>query len=554
MQLTTAHLAAGTPRAPHRSGRDEEEAAPPPTPDLVWHHPSLVPRSHPSATPPGDKRGDARDIGKGGGAGGAGVFVLSATHAESHPPLPSAVARLEPQLVRRIAESLAPPMALGSSGSSCWAMVRTLAMLHPSPQLQRGKPITSAQVRTVAGQLGLRLERPCVGLHLLPLAVHLIAAPLPAHWQHTDDGRYTNTEKKGHVTDEHPLLPLFAARAKELLERGDQGRSRYSFQHGRYEQSSTHTLRSAGAQFALRSVDGWMQFADAFADGWDENDASGVGTTPLGTRAPKYEDLCGASKRLHIPLPTQTDMARHMAPLQLLAKQRTQPSLAQNVAERYVVSSALEVFGLSAQPDGADGGGASLSRTPRPVLGRGANRKGLGTLAMLGLAEAHVAAEEAELAHEMGEGRPDGLRHDDDGADHVSSLLDRLERATWPARSARLAARPCMAAEVLHAAFFLGMDHTTPPRLFWLADYARGAPLPLGWTQHEAAALGRREPVPYFYNEALGITTWEHPAYSQLRTLYQALHGERGGGLEALERSAEPGACGFRWQLRRVLG
>jgi len=34
-----------------------------------------------------------------------------------------------------------------------------------------------------------------------------------------------------------------------------------------------------------------------------------------------------------------------------------------------------------------------------------------------------------------------------------------------------------------------------------------------------------------------------------LRTLGQALHGERGGGLEALERSAEPGA----WRVRLPL-
>ena len=46
-----------------------------------------------------------------------------------------------------------------------------------------------------------------------------------------------------------------------------------------------------------------------------------------------------------------------------------------------------------------------------------------------------------------------------------------------------------------------------------------------------------------------GVTTWEHPGYSQLRMLFRALHGpaREGGGEE------EPSAAAFREQLQRAL-
>lgn len=131
---------------------------------------------------------------------------------------------------------------------------------------------------------------------------------------------------------------------------------------------------------------------------------------------------------------------------------------------------------------------------------------------------------------------------------------------------------------MLHAAYFLGMSHETPSSLMWIADFARAvrrppqplqihahmpgqrrltyscraaaqAPLPLGWTQHEASRPGSCAPVAYFHNEALGVTTWEHPGYSQLRMLFRALHGpaREGGGAE------EPSAAAFREQLQRAL-
>ena len=137
------------------------------------------------------------------------------------------------------------------------------------------------------------------------------------------------------------------------------------------------------------------------------------------------------------------------------------------------------------------------------------------------------------------------------------AILARLEACSWGPRAARLASRPCSGSEVLHAAYFLGMDNDTAPQLLWIADLARGAQLPLGWTQHEVSWPGERTTACFFYHEALNIKTWEHPAYAQLRGLFHALHvmAQQEGWAGSVAKPGVPTlVAAYRHHLQVALG
>eukprot|EP00741_Cyanophora_paradoxa_P003359 tig00000692_g3265.t1 len=72
------------------------------------------------------------------------------------------------------------------------------------------------------------------------------------------------------------------------------------------------------------------------------------------------------------------------------------------------------------------------------------------------------------------------------------------------------------AQEILeYAKTVIGMDPVWDSHLLWIAEYALGAPLPDGWTQHET-----EDGAVYYYDAASDESIWEHPYDEYYRQLY----------------------------------
>lgn len=80
-------------------------------------------------------------------------------------------------------------------------------------------------------------------------------------------------------------------------------------------------------------------------------------------------------------------------------------------------------------------------------------------------------------------------------------------------------------------AVHLGMDPIKEHDLMWICRMALKAPVPEGWTAHEDG-----DGNTYFYNDAKGISSWEHPSDEFFRTLYRrckAVQGQVSSSSEA---------------------
>jgi chromosome segregation ATPase len=72
-------------------------------------------------------------------------------------------------------------------------------------------------------------------------------------------------------------------------------------------------------------------------------------------------------------------------------------------------------------------------------------------------------------------------------------------------------------------AVHLGMDPIKEHDLMWICRMALKAPVPEGWTAHEDG-----DGNTYFYNDAKGISSWEHPSDEFFRTLYRRCKAVQG--------------------------
>eukprot|EP00741_Cyanophora_paradoxa_P009550 tig00001525_g9250.t1 len=93
---------------------------------------------------------------------------------------------------------------------------------------------------------------------------------------------------------------------------------------------------------------------------------------------------------------------------------------------------------------------------------------------------------------------------------------------------------------VIEYAKYVGLDLNRDADLLWLAYSGLHAPLPPGWTTHDDAETG----APYFYNEASGQSSYEHPADAPMRFMVQFLRDHRE------EMHASLGVLDLRRQLR----
>jgi hypothetical protein len=94
----------------------------------------------------------------------------------------------------------------------------------------------------------------------------------------------------------------------------------------------------------------------------------------------------------------------------------------------------------------------------------------------------------------------------------------------------------------------LSIAHTLVNPALWrsrLAQESLEAELPEGWEM--VMGEGEHEGVPFYYNEDLNESTWEHPLDEQYRQRYTALKAERDrrrGGERAPAQASSPGRRG----------
>jgi len=109
-------------------------------------------------------------------------------------------------------------------------------------------------------------------------------------------------------------------------------------------------------------------------------------------------------------------------------------------------------------------------------------------------------------------------------------------------RNAALAVQPVSLSQLHVAALYLNFALHSQPELRWLASAALCAELPYGWG---VATSPRNEP--YYYNPALVVAQWEHPAHCFLRGVAMVILSRRAG--DDVEKSS---ASALRWSTSRT--
>lgn len=124
------------------------------------------------------------------------------------------------------------------------------------------------------------------------------------------------------------------------------------------------------------------------------------------------------------------------------------------------------------------------------------------------LKDAMLAEEKAKLAKK------------DDGATphhkHVRDAKDAaLEMQIQAAKLKQASMDEVTKREVEEYAEYLGMDREKDTHLFWIAEMALTAPLPVGWTEHQDSSGNI-----FFFNRDSGMSTYEHPMDASFKAYY----------------------------------
>ena len=111
----------------------------------------------------------------------------------------------------------------------------------------------------------------------------------------------------------------------------------------------------------------------------------------------------------------------------------------------------------------------------------------------------------------------------DSGADGDVAAEQRVtvSRGFSPQHGAMVDTKPTPE-EVREYAAWLGMDPITDSDLFYIAEWALTAPLPIGWSAHQDDDGNE-----YYFNDKLGESTYEHPLDGQYRKYWRTVREQK---------------------------